>query len=1214
MSATLLTYLRRHYTPPVADADLLRSYCATQDHAAFQAIVERHGPMVLGACRRRLGQADADDAFQAVFLLLTRKCRSIRRPEVLAGWLHGAAQRICARSLRTKSRRVVLEHSPSRPSKPLPLEAMTARELFDALDAEVARLTEREKLPLLLVYWQGRTQADAATALGVTRGALAGLLDRGRKRIGDRLRRRGFGEGDVRGLLMAPVGAAVVSGELMASTAALTISGATVPAGIAALTSGLSVAKITASIMAVVAACGFGLYAFATIDQPAPSAKPTARADTPPMEPAAARNLRVVVLDPQGQPLDGASIQVGIWTNEKDFNYKRKHVSDAKGSVEITLPASFYIVRLWAEKGTFVSMCAAWEQDELAKGITLPSEFTFQFKDGVAIGGRVVSADGKAIAGAQVKVRDSNSDQSAASVDRARPYVYESATTDAEGRWRILNAPNSPTRRYALLVSHPDYIADEFWEESQKAAGISTAMLYGQSAVTTLKSGVVVRGRVVDPAGQPVKDAIIVYGDRAYFPSSQRDFATDANGQFQLPPLRLQSTHLTVIAPGWAPQMRAVEVKSGMAAQEFRLTAGTTIKLQLVDSAGKPMPRAYVTIRGWRGHETLYNRRFDAMRESKIPQRADNDGIWEWTWAPEDPVKLSFHSISTAAQELEIAGGSSMRTVVLQAPYRVTGNVTDANTGQPIPTFTVIPIDVFRKDWLNAERQNAQPGKDGKLDYLAERIDIPTRVRIEAPGYRTQDGPEYRVGDDDLRIQHFRLLPSAPVTGTVVDGDGRPVGNAIVLMGTPSDRGKLFEKTGNNQAITAANGRFTFPDPGEPFAVTVQADGGFAQAQFPMDQHDIGTLRIRPWASVRGQLHDGGRVIPGARIFLRPIRIESGGDPSISVDLQMVTDAEGRFEFPRVPAVPVSVWTFLGPWKDEIYRSGPTTPLDLQPGQRVDLKLGSGGCTVTGHVKLTGKVPNDLDCNYSLNYLVRRSPGIAPPPEIAKLGFDVRNGWREAWRHSQEGMAYLHTLQHWFVKLARDGSFRISGVPAGDYDLAFEIYAKPSGCLTDPLARQTVRVTVTEEDVARAELAVPEITAQVVPIPDVGDTPTLSFQRPDGTQSTLADHRGKFTVVHFWASWCVPCKKQIPSAKSLHDRFAERGLTIVGLSLDNDVTAWKAALQTLNLPWSQGRLAAASEAGVSSVPVYWLLDPAGKIIAKTYELDELIPMLTGRLK
>src|SRR5262249_3871240 len=154
--------------------------------------------------------------------------------------------------------------------------------------------------------------------------------------------------------------------------------------------------------------------------------------------------------------------------------------------------------------------------------------------------------------------------------------------------------------------------------------------------------------------------------------------------------------------------------------------------------------------------------------------------------------------------------------------------------------------------------------------------------------------------------------------------------------------------------------------------------------------------------------------------------------------LRTVTGPDGRFEFPRVPSVPVSVRVYLGPWEDEGFRSGPSVPLDLQPDQRAELDLGGTGTVVQGKVKLTGKVPADLDCTYSLNYLVRREPGIAPPPAIARLGFDARNGWQDTWTQTSEGRAYLRTLRHWFVKLAPDGAFRISSVPPGEYDLAVE--------------------------------------------------------------------------------------------------------------------------------------------------------------------------------
>ncbi len=1227
--ATLLRHARALAGAAPAAADdrrLLAAVAAGADDAAFAALLDRYGPLVWSVCRRLLAcPQDAEDAFQATFLVLARRAGSVRNPENLAAWLYGVAYRVSLKARRAARTSERIAPRGGEASADDPAETAAREELRRLTAEELAGLPEKYRQPLILCYLQGRTHRQAAADLGWPSGSLSRRVEKACALLRDRLARRGVAV-SVAAVMAELADAAAEAAPPALVEQALRLAGL-VAAGAAAAeaspvlrladgiatTSGAAPLRAGLVALLLVGAVGTGVGLLARAEPPAPNPPAAPPAAT------AAQTLRVVVLDPQGKPLPGANIHAGIWTDEKPFKANRDYTTDAAGAAEVELPKSFYILRLWASKKPFVTMFANWEQNELASGQRVPAEYTMRLESGVTAGGRVVDEQGQPIAGAKVEVRLSGNVKPAQGDGRTRYDTglatgSDALTTDAEGRWHIDNFPDHPQAELSLQVSHPDFVFDERWR--QKTAGVTNAMLRQGTATLTLKRGVIVRGRVTDPAGRPIKDALVVVGDRPYYSSTPSKFPTDADGRFRLPALPPRQTIITVIAPGFAPQLRKLNLQAGLPPQDFRMEPGKLIRLRVVDASGKPLPKASVHILGWRGSESLdsmHNPNHPKVPDTGIPRQTDADGVWEWPSAPDEPVKLQVSLRGSAPHELEIAGGAPERTVTLAAEPRITGRVTDAVTGQPIPAFTVIPIDVFRKDFLAAERGNAKPGKDGRLDYLATRTDIPLRLRIEAPGYRSQDGPEFRVGDDSSRTQDFRLQPSPPITGVVLDAAGKPVANAEVLLATPIEAVELQEGWGNHKTATDAAGAFSFPDTGEPFIVLARADAGFAQAEFPAGHHDAGTLRLRPWASVRGHFRDGGQPVRGATVFVQPVRIESLDRPRVQATLQTVTGPDGGFEFPRVPPGPVCVAVSLGPWRDEGFRSGPHVPLDLKPGERAELDLGGAGANLTGRVKLTGKVPADLDCTYSLNHLVRREPGITPPPAIAELGFDVRNGWRDTWQKTLEGQAYLSTLRSWFVKLAPDGSFRVSGVPPGEYDLAVEVYAKPSGCLVDPLARNVVRVTVTEADAARGDLAVPEITAEVVPVPAVGDTPSLAFRGADGREGTLADSRGRYTLVHFWASWCAPCKQQLPALRRLHERFAGRGLATLGLSLDHEPSAWQTALKQLELPWPQGRLAS-GEAGVSSVPAYWLLDPAGKIVAKAYDPDELAAALDERLK
>lgn len=219
---TMLHYLRRLTAPTESDAVLLERFALQGDESAFTALLARHAPMVLAVCRRILRTShDAEDAFQATFLVLARKAGTLRRPETLASWLYCTARHLASKLRRAESRRHQREArclESAAPASPLDLlDDLSGRELLLALDEEMARLPEAYRLPLILCHLEGRTREEAARLLGWTAGSVKGRLERGRKQLQARLTRRGLGLGASL-LMLENMATATVSAALRQAT------------------------------------------------------------------------------------------------------------------------------------------------------------------------------------------------------------------------------------------------------------------------------------------------------------------------------------------------------------------------------------------------------------------------------------------------------------------------------------------------------------------------------------------------------------------------------------------------------------------------------------------------------------------------------------------------------------------------------------------------------------------------------------------------------------------------------------------------------------------------------------------------------------------------------------------------------------------------------------------------------------------------------------
>jgi RNA polymerase sigma factor (sigma-70 family) len=216
---SLLAYLHRvslASTNCGTDTELLSRFVRSGDMVAFELLFWRHGPMVWAVCRRLLGNSpDAEDAFQATFLVLARKARSVGNGAALGGWLHRVARHTALNAQKSKSRRAAREQPLANVWEPVgqndPSQQLAGNELKALIDEEIARLPDKFRLPLILCDMEGRTHEAAAAELKCPLGTLNSRLARGRDRLRESLRRRGVSMENMAGV---PVPLAVAAAAL----------------------------------------------------------------------------------------------------------------------------------------------------------------------------------------------------------------------------------------------------------------------------------------------------------------------------------------------------------------------------------------------------------------------------------------------------------------------------------------------------------------------------------------------------------------------------------------------------------------------------------------------------------------------------------------------------------------------------------------------------------------------------------------------------------------------------------------------------------------------------------------------------------------------------------------------------------------------------------------------------------------------------------------
>ena len=968
-------------------------------------------------------------------------------------------------------------------------------------------------------------------------------------------------------------------------------------------------ARLTAAAGALLALAAIVLLPRVQARQERPS-KPIATRQAPEVGAVPKSDVRHtisirVIDDSSGEPLPDSAIEVRSYR----LGYDGTHLTaDAQGRSEITVPAATpEFISVAAYSDGFVPLEVTWKAEELLSNP--PDVHTFRLTKGEAIGGVVRDEQGGPISGAKVIVWVRPPTQQEDENISTLPFPVE---TDAEGRWRAAYLPEGidPETEVMLRLEHPDFVCDPGGYHRRMTAREARTLEH----VEVMTTGVSLEGRVVGPDGEPVQGAHVAMSEAAFVYTSNNPFrvATDASGHFRFAHLKpweegsgRSLDSLSIQAPGLASQVRRVEIVPDVAPLEIALKAAVPLSGRVVDKEGNPLAGAAVSVGS-----------YDRARPFQWRGITDAEGRFTW---PDGPVGGTVELEAYKAPYLRVIqqsvpAGTESAEIVLHHPFRARGTVVDARTEEPIARFVLTPgTGPYPPDNLYSwNRSESRQGVDGKFDEV-HLLNFDQRfgraLMIEADGYSPQVFDGFTIADES--VEHtFRMLRAEPITGIVRDPEGTPIADATVeLIFSAGD-----VRFGNDQdwppadgdllVKTDAEGRYSIKPRERPFGVVVRHESGFARVR-PSELSRSADVKLQPWSRIEGTYREGDR--PAADEDLKVI-IDMKSAESTDYEFasyKAKTDAEGRFEVERVvPGFAVVFTPTVGPYSFEV-----------QPGETARITLGGSGRSVIGQVV----TPADTTLPFTLNQggLSRLVTALAdlPRPE----GFDTmssaeRTSYYGSWYRTPEGRAWKLSYQGNPIRVAADGTFRAVDVPPGNYQLEIRIsdsdmlkslnegetritaslFKKvtiPDGPADESVDLGTLELEVTTQNYAA--LSVGE------PAPEIEGAVTL-----DGEPLRLADYRGKYVILDFWATWCGPCLKEEPYLKAAHEAYKDDDrVAVIGLSLDEEVEAPKLHVEARDLDWIQGFLGesgagVSASFGVSSIPQTLLIGPDGTVLAR----------------
>ncbi len=896
----LVQQLRRLVTPraPDSDAELVQRFAGQRDEAAFAALVERHGRMVLGVCRRvLLDEQAAEDAFQATFLVLARRAGALGRPEAVAGWLYRVAHLVARKARGSLGRRRAQELPVEVPeARPDPLAELSVRELLGIVDEELLRLPERYRLPVLLCCLENKSQEEAARQLGWTPGSVKGRLERGRKRLHQRLARRGIVP--TAGLAALEVASGAARAQLPAS--GMILGAASVPAEVLelaeAVLQGMSLARWKVLMLMLVLAgslAGVSALAFYSAGEQPPAAGPQAGADK--VEPQDARRSEAVIIgkvvDEAGKSVAGATV---LAPNQEK---SRPVTSGADGAFRLALGIP-------APEGIYATLLVRGPDNRLGVAAVAqkkPEPVRVVLKAPQPLAVQVQGSDDKPVAGAEVYFLWNWS-------------VLGQGRTDADGRWTGRVPADTPNWE---VFARKAQVGCEF-AVAQSGRGSSAAPRpLPEQLILTLDGARTVRVKTVDRDGKPLPGVKVgpsslwnyIREQRVNLPDTSDLWPTtgpDGSVVFDwLPKRQLNSVLFQARVEGHYPLEQTVSwLTQDKSPPELIISMLPTERLSgLVRHAdGQPAADIQVTAAGAGAGG-------NGFRGST---RTAADGRYTLQVHAEQAYVVAVSDERWGApyrSDVIVHAGKPVTGIdfVLGRATRVHGRVTVGKEDRPATKMSVhavidrgeIPAELRRREdtvyrdlsmtiWAEVDRDGCFEFHLGPGEY---QLQGPPRVKPVKVTIPATHPPAEIVCD-----LHMPRPETGPLVGGVVDGQGQPVaGGGVQGQYASSEAHRMFRAL-----KTDAQGRFRVERSLDALVLFAQtADKTRAGVTRLSAEAAEAEIRVGSVASASGRLLDpAGKPLPRLQVWygIHVYLGEPGNSPHMtSFGGRVTTDAEGRF-------------------------------------------------------------------------------------------------------------------------------------------------------------------------------------------------------------------------------------------------------------------------------------------------------------------------------